>query len=111
MSTFTLRVIHPDIDPRKITEELGLPPQTSWRAGGETGWQTRLAGDESGRGDVNSALRDIAARFAHYRFFVDEMQNGGGRVEVIAEHAAGNVDTDVRAAFGELGILLTVMSA
>jgi hypothetical protein len=93
---FTLRVFHPSIDPRQITEELGLPPQTSWQAGeggSETFWQTRLAGNESGHGDVNSALADIAARFAHYRFFIDAIRQGGGRVEI--EIASAPVMTDV----------------
>ena len=110
MTTFTLRVFHPSIDPRKITEELGLPPQTSWSDGG-TYWQTRLAGAESGRGDVNAGLRDIAARFEHYRFFVDEMRSGGGRVEVVVTNNDGEVKAAYRTAFGELGILLTVMPA
>ena len=91
MTTFTLRVFHPSIDPRKITEELGLPPQTSWSDGG-TYWQTRLAGAESGHGDVNAGLLDIAARFEHYRFFVDEMRTGGGRVEVVVEGAVTKID-------------------
>ena len=110
MTTFTLRVFHPSIDPRKITEELGLPPQTSWSDGG-THWQTRLAGAESGHGDVNAGLRDIAARFEHYRFFVDEMRSGGGRVEVAVANAESEIDGALRTAFDELGILLAVMSA
>ena len=88
---FALRVFHPTRDPREITDALGLPPQTSWAAGGghaETFWQTALAGNETGRSDVESGLRDIAARFAHYRFFVDEIRDGGGRVEVAVGGAA-----------------------
>ncbi len=104
MSAFTLRVFHPSIDPRKITEELGLPPQTSWAREDGTFWQTRLAGAESGHGDVNTALRDIAARFEHYRFFVDEMRAGGGRVEVVI--AGGEADLEVAAAFADLKIEL-----
>ena len=110
MTTFTLKVFHPSIDPRKITEELGLPPQTSWNDG-ETYWQTRLAGPESGHGDVNAGLRDIAARFAHYRFFVDEMRQGGGRVEVTVATAKSMIDGELRAALNKLGILLTVLPA
>ena len=105
MTTFSLRVFHPSIDPRKITEELGLPPQTSWSDGG-THWQTRLAGAESGHGDVNAGLHDIAARFAHYRFFVDEMREGGGRVEVVVEGSATAVDPEIEVTFRALGIEL-----
>jgi len=110
MSTFTLRVFHPSIDPRKITEELGLPPTTSWAAGGERAgsyWQTRLLGNETGRGDVNSALRDIAARFQHYRFFVEEMRGGGGRVEIAAGAPDAPLDPSVAEMFRELGVLLS----
>lgn len=105
MTTFTLRVFHPSIDPRKITEELGLPPQTSWSDGG-THWQTRLAGAESGHGDVNAGLRDIAARFEHYRFFVDEMRSGGGRVEIAISAAHGSVDARLDETFRDLNIAL-----
>ncbi|HXC55314.1 MAG TPA: hypothetical protein VNU97_08475 [Rhizomicrobium sp.] len=105
----SLRVVHPAIDPRKITEELGLPPQTSWAAGGdrrETFWQTRLAGNETGRGDLNSALRDVAARFAHYRFFVDAMRAGGGRVEIRVAGATATPDADIANVLRDLGIAL-----
>ena len=111
MSAFTLRVFHPSIDPRKITEELGLPPTTSWQAGGshaESYWQTRLLGNETGRGDVNSALRDIAARFEHYRFFVDEIRDGGGRVEIAVSTSDATIDPVVAAMFRNLGIVLMV---
>lgn len=106
MTGFTLRVFHPSIDPRAITEELGLPPTTAWRAGGdrrESYWQTQLAGNETARDDVESGLRDIAARFAHYRFFVDEMRAGGGRVE-IAVTGAATVDAEVSDMFRGLMI-------
>jgi hypothetical protein len=109
MSAFTLRVFHPSIDPRKITEELGLPPTTSWAAGdgrAQSYWQTRLAGAESGRGDVNAALRDIAARFEPYRFFVEEMREGGGRVEIAVPGAAADADPAPTRAFAALNIVL-----
>jgi len=111
MSAFTLRVFHPSIDPRKITEEFGLPPTTAWRVGGdraESYWQTRLLGSETGRGDVNAALRDIAARFEHYRFFVDEMREGGGRVEIAVAAPDAPLDASVAMMFRDLGIVLTV---
>jgi hypothetical protein len=106
---FTLRVFHPSIDPRRITEELGLPPQTSWQAGeggNETFWQTRLAGNESGHGNVNSALADVAARFAHYRFFVDDMHKGGGRVEIAIAGAPAMPDAALEHLFHDLKIAL-----
>jgi hypothetical protein len=106
---FTLRVFHPSIDPRKITEELGLPPRTSWAAGGdrrESYWQTRLAGDETGRGDLASALRDVAARFEPYRFFVDEMREGGGRVEIAIAGGDVLLDASIESAFRDLRIVL-----
>ena len=101
-----LRVFHPSIDPRKITEEIGLPPQTSWTAGG-TFWQTRLAGNETGRGDLNAALRDVAARFEHYRFFVDEIRSGGGRVEIVIAATQSDIAQDVRALLDDLKIKLS----
>ncbi len=103
MSCFLLRVFHPSLDPRKITEELGLPPQTSWQGRDGSYWQTRLAGAESGHGDINAGLRDIAARFAHYRFFVDEMRAGDGRVEIAV---AGGADPAMEDVFRDLGIVL-----
>ncbi|HEX4304136.1 MAG TPA: hypothetical protein VHZ78_15170 [Rhizomicrobium sp.] len=105
-SRLLLRVTHPSTDPRKITDELGLPPQTSWVAsdGRESYWQTRLAGDETGRGDLASALRDVAARLEHYRFFVDEMREGGGRVEIAIAGAATPIDVDIENAFRDLKI-------
>lgn len=105
----SLRVFHPSIDPRKITEELGLPPQTSWAAGGarrETYWQTRLAGNETGRGDLHSALRDVAARFEHYRFFVDEVREGGGRVEIVIAGPVVKLHPLLESTFGDLKIAL-----
>ena len=110
MSMFTLRVYHPSVDPYRISEELGLPPQTAWMAGGEkreTFWQTRLLGNETGRGDVNSALRDIAARFEHYRFFIDEVRAGGGRVE-IAVTGQEPIAADLHAVFADLRIDLVI---
>ena len=106
----SLRVVHPSIDPRKITEELGLPPQTSRAAGDgrESFWQTRLAGDETGRGDLAAALRDVAARFEHYRFFVDEMRADGGRVEVVIAGAEAVLDADIEALFRDLKIVLVL---
>jgi len=108
-ATFSLRVFHPSIDPRKITEELGLPPTTSWSAGEgrmESCWQTRLAGVESGHGDVNAALRDIAARFEPYRFFTEEMREGGGRVEIAVPGAPSAIDPALTRAFAGLNIAL-----
>src|ERR1700710_1139336 len=104
----SLRIFHPSIDPRAITAELGLPPQTSWTAGGdrrESYWQTRLAGDETGRSDLASALRDVAARFEHYRFFIDEIRAGGGRVE-IAIAGAAPLNAEIETLFRDLKIAL-----
>src|ERR1700712_5087213 len=111
MSTpdLSLRISHPSIDPRAITTGLGLPPQPSGAAGGdkrESYWQTRLAGNETGRGDLSSALRDVAARFAHYRFFVDEIRAGGGRVEIAIAGSAVALDTDIENIFRDLRIAL-----
>ena len=103
MSAFLLRVVHPTADPRAITEALGLPPQSVRRADGAIVWQTRLAGNETGRGGVNAGLRDIAARFAHYRFFVDEIRSGGGRVEIVVD---GPIDDASRDIFRVLNIEL-----
>lgn len=55
---------------------------------------------------MNSALRDIAARFEHYRFFADEMRDGGGRVEVAVGAPDAPLDPEVAAMFRKLGILL-----
>jgi hypothetical protein len=103
----SLRIFHPSIDPRAITAELGLPPQTSWAAGGDrpgSYWQTRLAGNETGRGDLASALRDVA-RFEHYRFFVDEIRAGGGRVE-IAIAGTAPLNAEIETLFRDLKIAL-----
>ncbi len=108
MTALTLRVFHPSIDPYAITAELGLPAQTSWAAGDgrESYWQTRLAGNETGRADLGSALRDVAARFEHYRFFVDEIRSGGGRVEIAISGAAMTPDAEIEALFRDLKIAL-----
>jgi hypothetical protein len=110
VTALTLRVFHPSIDPYAITAELGLPAQTSWAAGDgrESYWQTRLAGNETGGGDLNSALRDVAARFVHYRFFVDEIRSGGGRVEIAIGGAVTALDDGVVALFEELKIALVL---
>jgi hypothetical protein len=105
MSAFLLRVVHPDIDPREITETLGLPPQMVRRVDGEIVWETRLAGSETGRGGIDAGLRDIVARFEHYAFFVDEIRSGGGRVEIVI--ASGEpISDDIRARFAALRIEL-----
>jgi len=113
-TTFALRVFHPSVDPRRITEELGLPPQISWQAGNDKStsyWQTQLVGDESGRGTLASALHDIAARFEPYRFFIDEIRAGHGRVEIVVSHAPIGLDEELWAAFAKLRISLKFSQA
>ena len=57
---------------------------------------------------MNSALRDIAARFQHYRFFVDEMRDGGGRMEIAVGGADGAIASELLTAFRELHIRLVL---
>ncbi|MEI9885156.1 MAG: hypothetical protein WDN08_01440 [Rhizomicrobium sp.] len=57
----------------------------------------------AGHGDIDAGLRDIAARFAHYRFFVDAMRAGGGRVEIAV---AGDATPGMESVFRDLGIVL-----
>jgi hypothetical protein len=102
-TTFTLRVVHPTLSPREISEEFGLPPHAAWRDGG-THWETRLAGDETGRGTTQAALADIAARFEHYRYFVDEIRSGGGYVEIAVD--GGEIGEAIRDKFRVLNIAL-----
>jgi hypothetical protein len=104
-AAFMLRVFHPTLSPRDISESFGLPPHATRRDGG-TYWETRLAGDETGRGTTDAALADIAARFAHYRYFVDDICDGGGRVE-IAVAGGEPPGAAMRARFEGLGIFVS----
>jgi hypothetical protein len=126
-SVFSLRVFHPSIDPEEISEGFGLAPRHSRRAGEErktpkgqslsgtyntSYWMTELTGDESGRGDLTTALRDIANRLRAYEFFVKKIRDEGGRVEIfIGWLLEGNdgfvLDNALMARFAELGIDLS----
>jgi long-subunit acyl-CoA synthetase (AMP-forming) len=99
-TTFTLRVFHPALSAREVSEAFGLPG-----TGRGTWWETPLAGDETGRGGTDAALADIAARLAHYRYFVDDIRNTGGRVE-IAVAGGGDIDAPVADMFRTLNIPL-----
>jgi hypothetical protein len=120
----TLRIYHPSIDPREIGAELGLPAARSGKAGEprttpkgtplkgawkESLWATALAGDESGRGDLRSALRDIAERLTPHESFLRRMRDEGGRAELfIGWFLDGNerlvLESDLLTRLAALGI-------
>jgi hypothetical protein len=121
---FTLRLYHPSIDPRQITEELGLPPVGAWRAGEPrvtpkgtllggfakmSFWRTNLVGDESGLGDLAAALHDIAGRLEPYRGFLNRMRDESGTVALVvswslSENEAVALEPALLAKFAQLGV-------
>jgi hypothetical protein len=124
--TFTLRLYHPSIDPRQITEELGLAPIGAWRAGEPrttpkgtllggfakmSFWRTNLAGDESGRDDLAAALHDIAGRLEPHRSFLNRLDEEGGTVTLlvtwfVADNEAIAVEPALLTRYAQLGVAL-----
>jgi hypothetical protein len=124
--SFTLRLYHPSIDPRQITEELGLPPIGAWRAGEPrmtpkgtllggfakmSFWRTNLVGDESGLGDLAAGLHDIAARLEPYKGFLNRIGDEGGTVALlvtwlVADDEALAVEPALLARYAQLGVAL-----
>jgi hypothetical protein len=124
---FTLRVFHPSIDPQVITEEFGLPPNRTWRAGEpratskghplagqnrQTFWRLTLGGNESGNNDLRTGLRDIVNRLEPYRVFFKRIRGGGGRVEIfvawfLERHEGLELDHELMEKFAALEIDLS----
>jgi hypothetical protein len=109
--TISLRIRHPNIDPSRITEALGIEPQHTWRAGQmrraptgdelegvyrESYWMGRLMEEpqlSSERLSVESLLTQILAQLRRSQRFLDELNSEGGVAEL---HVSLFARTDFR---------------
>jgi Domain of unknown function (DUF4279) len=98
--TISLRIRHPDIDPSRITETLGIEPQHTWKAGearrapagGELGgvyresyWTGRLMEEpqlSSERLSVESLLTQILVQLRRAQDFLEQINSDGGVAEL-----------------------------
>lgn len=121
-----LLIVHPDIDPERITRELGLAPTIAFRAGDpvvtpkgsrlpgtrpDTRW--RYCAPPHARRDFFAPLGRILDHLAPHRTFLRQLMLEGGLVEVAVnlsgERNIGDVITpeDIRK-LADLGIALGV---
>jgi hypothetical protein len=98
--TISLRIRHPGIDPRAITETLGIEPQYTWKAGDprrspggearegayrESYWMGRLMQEpelSSGRLSVESVLLQTLAQLRRSHAFLEQLSTDGGLAEL-----------------------------
>ncbi len=98
--TISLRVRHPTIDPRRITEALALAPQHTWKAGDprrdpeggeldgvfrESYWVGRLMDEpqlSSRQLSVESVLLEVLSHLRRTQLFLDQLHVEGGTTEV-----------------------------
>ena len=98
--TISLRIRHPSIDPRTITQTLGIDPQHTWKAGDprrsaggearqgayrESYWMGRLMPEpelSSGRLSVESVLLQTLAQLRRSHSFLQQLSSDGGIAEV-----------------------------
>ena len=98
--TISLRIRHPSIDPRTITQTLGIDPQHTWKAGDprrspggearqgayrESYWMGRLMPEpelSSGRLSVESVLLQTLAQLRRSHAFLQQLSTDGGIAEV-----------------------------
>jgi len=96
--TISLRIRHPEIEPAKITEALGLQPQHSWKAGtsrqtstGGTGehhdsyWMTKLMDEpqlSTPEMSVESILVQTITQLRRAQAFLEKLHGDGGVSEL-----------------------------
>ena len=86
---------HPTWDPLRISEELALEPNWSWKRGDRLGnvvksssrWYGQLA-KGSGTVEYETALEQVVSFLAKHKAFLAEFREGDGEVEIILNHAA-----------------------
>jgi hypothetical protein len=129
--TMSLRVRHPDIDPALITQNLGLAPQHSWRAGAD---RKSATGDSAGGNyresywvcalmpepklsnelvGAESELQHVLGTLRRSFDFLQSLQASGGTTEVhvsifAREEFRIELPADVSSLLGRLGITMTV---
>jgi hypothetical protein len=129
--TMSLRIRHPDVDPALITQNLGLHPQHTWRAGDErkssagdaldgtyreTYWvcglmaQPKLATEQTG---LESELHQVLSGLRRSFDFLQSMQRGGGAIEIYVsifarEEFRVELPADVASLLGRLGITMAM---
>jgi hypothetical protein len=98
--TVSLRIRHPSIAPSRITEELGIEPQHTWKAGDprcdpaggdragvyrESYWMSRLMDEpqlSSGRISVESVLLQTLTQLRRSQSFLEQLSTDGGVAEL-----------------------------
>jgi hypothetical protein len=98
--TISLRIRHPTVNPDRITKELGIEPQHTWKAGDprrdpggeelegdyrESYWMGRLMDApqlSSGRLSVESVLQRTLDQLRRSHEFLDELNTNGGVAEL-----------------------------
>ena len=127
--TISLRIRHPEIEPVKITEALGLQPQHSWKAGasrqtsaGSAGehrdsyWMTRLMDEpqlSAPEMSVESILVQTITQLRRAQAFLENLHAGGGVSELsISLFARENfrleLSPDTMTLMGRMGLGVTL---
>lgn len=99
--TISLRIRHPTVNPDRITKELGIEPQHTWKAGearrGDTGeqlegvyhqsyWTGRLMDKpqlSSERATVESVLLQTLSQLSRSHDFLQQLSTDGGTAELV----------------------------
>jgi hypothetical protein len=129
--TMSLGVRHPDMDPSRITQALGLQPRHIWRSGDErldsagaalggnhrgSYWLCELPPREKLTGEriaLKSELSRVLDTLRRSIDFMQELQRGGGAVELfVSVYLRGEIDIvllpEESAALGRLGVAVTI---
>lgn len=129
--TISLRIRHPSVDPRTITETLGIEPQHTWKAGDprrgaagearegayrESYWMGRLMHEpelSSGRLSVESVLLQTLAQLRRSHSFLQQLSNGGGVAELhvslfVRENFRLDLTPETLGLLGRLGLAVAL---
>ena len=129
--TVSLRIRHPTIDPRRITEALALEPQHIWKAGDprrdaegdqlvgvyrESYWTGRLMDRpqrSSGQLSVETVLVQVLAQLRRAQGFLEQLSSEGGVAELyVSIFARANfrleLSPDLVAGFGRTRTAITL---
>lgn len=129
--TISLHIRHPAIDPRRITETLGIEPQHMWQAGGprrgpagedqdgvyrESYWTARLMEGPQLSSDgisVETVLMQTASMLYRAHGFLEQLKVEGGVAELhVSLFARGNFRLDLLAEslalLGRLGLAIAL---
>jgi hypothetical protein len=129
--TISLRIRHPSVEPRTITETLGIEPQHTWKAGdprrgaaGETRegayresyWMGRLMpepGLSSSRLSVESVLLQTLAQLRRSHAFLEQLSTDGGVAELhislfVRENFRLDLTPETLGLLGRLGLAVAL---